>query len=180
MFQATNFFRNKSFLAAIACSCIFLFASCTSTSDQSAQLKTEAVAMGPFFGGPNSLIAEVDNNTSSAWVEIEVENEKIKEAYLSNITVDLAGNDSLDLSMFNSVSVSIVSQDEPMTNIAVKNPIEEDGTQIVLDISDEADIAPFLKSGKFTLVLDWDFLDDDFREEMNNMILIDMNLKIIE
>tara|TARA_B100000508_G_C11452840_1_gene275076 strand:- start:1341 stop:1880 length:540 start_codon:yes stop_codon:yes gene_type:complete len=157
-----------------------LFLACTPTTEQEAQLKTEATAMGPFFAGPNSLIAEIDNNTNSSWVDGEIATEKIKEASLKSIRIDLEGNDSLDLSMFASVALSIVSQDEPMTNIAVKNPIEGNGTQIVLDISDEADIAPFLKTGKFTLVLDWDLLDDDFREEMSSSVLMNLNLKITD
>jgi len=172
-------YHYKGLIFALSLTVLFAV-SCTSTTMQQAQLKAETTAMGPFFAGPNSLIAEINNQESSSWVEKDIVSEKIKEASLKSISVDLIGNDSLDLSMFGSVALSIVSQDEPMTNIAVKNPIEGNGTQIVMDISEEADIGPFLKSGKFTLVLDWDLLDDDFREEMSSNVLMNVNLKITE
>lgn len=161
-------------------SAIMLFSlfSCTSTVQQEATLELNASAQGPFFAGPNSLMAEYTIDAEKLFDSEGLKNTAIEEVKLKEVSIALAASDSTSLDQFTSVSLSIVGGDEPMTSLAILNPIEVSDGPLSLTVSDEADLAPFFQGEKVTFVLDWDFKSDDYREEMNSQITLNLNASL--
>jgi len=149
--------------------------SCTSTEQKEATLQLKATAQGPFFAGPNSLMAEYNINPADLFDSEGLKKSDIEEVKLKSVSIDLAKSDSIALDQFTSVSLSIVGGDEPMTALAILNPIEGSNTPLTLTVSEEADLAPFFQADKVTFILDWDFISDDYREEMNSQITLNLN-----
>lgn len=172
---------SKSFFGFIVLlASVFVYStSCTTTSQETINLSLSASAEGPFFEGPNSLMADIDlsNYTTSEGVEIAPEN--IAKATLSKISVSLNQQDSIDFQSFTSASFQMVSSDFPMTSaIAILNPIESNSNTIELTSSDEADLADYLRSKKFTGILDLELTEYLEKERIGAEINLEFTLEI--
>ncbi len=152
--------------------------SCGTTSNNTVSLNFEATAEGPFFTGPNSLMCEYTVDLSNLVEGKEVNAEDIKKVNLISAQIDLSKNDSLNLTAFNSASLQFVSKNEPMTSFAVLNPIENQGNTTQLNVSSEADLAPYFKENSMTLVLDLELKEDAFTDHLTAEIKLDLNLEI--
>jgi hypothetical protein len=151
-----------------------VLAACSSTTQQEVKLQLEAQAMGPFFAGPNSLIADYTVNYSELYPDQSVNAEQIKSVQLTAVTVNLKA-DSLDFSAFSSAALQFVSANEEMVSAAILNPIASDGQTITLQTSAEADLGTFFKGEAFTCVLDLDFVEDDYRDELTTTLEMTFN-----
>lgn len=156
-----------------------LLSACASTTQESTELNVMTTAGGPFFEGPNSLIAEYEVDMKELLSSEDYTLGDIEKIGIKNVMVELVEEDSTSMSDFTSVSLSIVSANEPLTGIATLNPIESTDNVITLSSSEEADLSAFFKEGKFTLILDWDFKADDYRDEMSSKINMNLNLELL-
>lgn len=154
---------------------LFSLFSCTSTEQKEATLELQATAQGPFFAGPNSLMAEYTVDPAKLFDSEGLKKSDVEEVKLKEVSISLADSDSISLEQFTSVSLSIVGGDEPMTSLAILNPIEASNGPLSLTVSDEVDLAPFFQADQVTFILDWDFISDDYREKMNSQLTLNLN-----
>jgi len=157
---------------------IITLAACHPTIDQAAELELNASAEGPFFEGPNSLMAEYEVDVNKLLKSEEFQLDDFSEVKIKDVSLSLLEEDSMSMESFSSASLSIVSKNESMTTIAILNPINTAENEITLSSSEEADLAPFFREGKFTLVVDWDFKEDEYSEQMNSKIKMNLDLKL--
>jgi len=150
---------------------------CGPKIETGATIQTEASAMGPFFAGPNSLIAEYEVNLSAIDGLENVSKEQMKEIKINRVKVILNESDSLTFDSFTSASLQMVGSNTSMQSIAIKNPITSNTRELILEVSEEADVVDYFKNEKFSLVLDLDFLDDSYNEEIGAIIILDLNIK---
>ncbi len=156
---------------------LLLFSACGPISETNVIIRTEASGMGPFFAGPNSLIAEYEVNLSAIEGLEDLSKDQLKEIKINSIKVTLNESDSLNFDFFTSASLQLVGSNTGMQSIAIKNPIDANGRELLLEVSEEADVVDYFKNDKFSLVLDLDFLDDSFDEEIGAIIVLDLNIK---
>ena len=166
--------RINIFLLAVL---VFALAACAPKNESSATLTFDANASGPFFSGPNSLIAEYDVDLSTIEGLEGVSKEQIKEINIKAVSVKLNMDEEVNFDAFSSASLQMVGADTDMQTIAIKNPIDSKNSEIALQVSEEADIVDYFKGQKFSVVLDLDFVEDSFSEEAGATITKEINVK---
>lgn len=167
--------KQVSFLIMIS----LMLSACTSTTMEKASLETTVMAYGPFFEGPNSLMVDYEVDMAELLQKEGYTATDIQSVSINEIKIALLESDSISADAFSSAALSIVSSNEGMTSIANLNPIESASNELTLTSSDEVDLAPFFNEGKFTLVLDWNFNEDDYRDELSSTINMNLNLELI-
>jgi len=155
---------------------VLLFDACAPSQQSKAEIEAEATASGPFFTGPNSLIAEQEVQFDQLIDGKELKAEQLQSVKLKDITIDLRPSDSIDFSFFDDASLSIVGSEVEMLSLGTLNPIESDGKSIQMQSSEEAELKEYFKAGKFSLVLDLGLNEDLYLEELG--ATIDMKLTI--
>lgn len=155
-------------------------AACSPTKTESTTMNATAEAVGPFFMGVNSLTADYQVDLSSLVSAENLDPKKLKDIKLKSITVELDDEAGMEMVDINSASLQIVSDDVEMKSIAVKNPISDEGLSTNLDVSEEAEISEYFKQDYFTLVLDLDFKDDSYVEELAAELKIDLEISYKE
>ncbi len=172
--NTSNLFKLNLFLIALG---LLLLGACGPKIEKTVQINTEATAMGPFFAGPNSFIAEYEVDLSSIEGLEGVSKEQLKSIGINSIKVTLREADSLTFDSFHSASLQLVGANTGMQSIAIKNPISSDNQETALDVSEEADIVDYFKNGKISFVLDLDFVDDSYADELGAIIELDLTVK---
>lgn len=157
---------------------VALLSSCGSTEEHETTITLEASGDGPFFAGPNSLTADYKVDLTSLIEGKSITADAIKEVGIKAVTVRIPAADSVEVDSFNNVGVQFVSDNAPMTSIAVLNPINGKGTEVSLTSSAEADVADFFKQESFTVLIDWDFKEDSWRAQLNSTVELTLNFKI--
>lgn len=147
---------------------------CSPKQEKTATLSVTTTAEGPFFAGPNSLMHLYEVDLAALLKDENITKDQLSSITLTKATASLLPKDSLTLSAFSSATLQVVADDEPMTSIAVANPIASEGTSVELTVSKEADLAPFFKQDQFTLLIDWDFVEDDYREQLGTVVELEM------
>ncbi len=150
---------------------------CTPPQQAESNLKVEAITSGPFFEGPNSLIAEEEVKFDQLIDGQNLSADQLKSVKIQSVGVTLRAMDSLDFTYFNDASISIVSPEIDMMSIATINPIESDGQSISLQTSEEAELVDYFKSGKYSLVLDLGLNQDIYIGELGATIDIKLNVE---
>jgi hypothetical protein len=156
---------------------LLLLGACGPKSETKINIQTEATAMGPFFAGPNSFIAEYEVDLSSIEGLEGVNKEQLKAIGINSIKVILRESDSLNFDSFHSASLQLVGANTGMQSIAIKNPISSGSQESSLDVSNEADIVDYFKNDKISFVLDLDFVDDSYADELGAIIELDLTVK---
>jgi hypothetical protein len=156
---------------------ILSLTSCGASEQQSSSIEVNTTAEGPFFMGANSLIADYEVSLDNLIEGRSIKAEEIHSIQLSGVSVTL-DDDSLTLADMNSVTLQLVGKDAPMTTVAVRNPISEGGQSTTLVASDEADLTPYFKDSKFTFVLDLDFKDDAYVDQVNASVKVDLTISL--
>lgn len=156
---------------------LLLLGACGPKIEKNINISTEATAMGPFFAGPNSFIAEYEVDLASLEGLEGVNKEQLKEIKINSVKVILRESDSLNFDYFHSAALQLVGANTGMQSIAIKNPISSENQETTLDVSDEADIVEFFKNGKISFVLDLDFVDDSYADELGAIIELDLTVK---
>lgn len=166
-------FNNRIIIALLFVGSLAL-ASCGSKQSTNITIETTVTADGPFFEGGNSFMAPVSVNLKEL-----VKDENFKEASnVQLVSVELTVGDEQvsDLSIFNSASFQFLSDNNPMTTVAILNPLVFKGRSINLTTSDEAELMPFFEGKDFTALLDLDFTE--YVEEESMSVLVKMNFKV--
>lgn len=172
--KRTNRFQlNFLFLAIF----IFVLTSCSPTTETSTTLNIEASATGPFFSGPNSLIAEYEVDLASIEGLEGVSADQLKEIKIKSVNVMLIDTSGTTFDAYKSASLQMVSANTDMQTVAIKNPIDSNTRELTLQVSDDADIVDYFKGQKFSFVLDLDFIEDSFEEESVATINMEINVK---
>lgn len=169
-----RFTLTKLFILGII---LFLLSSCGTQHKTEVQISTKASAEGPFFAGPNSLIAEYQVDFSSIKGLENISKDQIKEIKINEITVTLNESNEFNFDAFTSASLQLVSSNTGMQAIAIKNPIESNKKESMLDVSNEVDLVEYFKNDKFSLVLDLDFIEDSYEEEIEAIIDLKLTIK---
>lgn len=174
-----NLKRSGFFLFVGFCLALILNA-CTPPQQAESQIQTDAIASGPFFSGPNSLIAEQEVNYDQLIEGQSLTAKQLKSIKLNEVSVSLRAIDSIDFSYFDDASLSIVGSEIEMMSIATLNPIESDGQRISLGVSEEAELVDYFKAGKYSLVLDMGLNEDLYLNELGATIDITLNIEYKE
>jgi hypothetical protein len=177
--QTTNLKRLSLFVLA-ALSMVLIMNACTPPQAADSQIQAEAIASGPFFSGPNSLIAEQEVNYEQFVEGQNLSATQLKSVKLKEVSVTLRAADSIDFSYFDDASLSIVGSDIEMMSIATLNPIESEGQNIRLGVSEEAELADYFKAGNYSLVLDLGLNEDLYLNELGATIDITLNVEYKE
>lgn len=168
--------RYKNLFPLAFAALIFMFG-CGTTAEKQVQINTQLKAEGPFFSGPNSVMANYQVNLNELLGD-NIQPEAIKKVTINKIVVSLIPEDSIYLKAFNNATLQLVSNSVAMQTIAIKNPIETEGTALTLESSNEVDLSEYFKQNEFTILLDWDFIDDDYRENLGTNIEMELNFEI--
>lgn len=155
---------------------LFLFTACGSVSETAGSITLEAVGSGPFFSGPNSLIAEYEVDLAAIEGLENVQKEQIESVKIKSIQVILNEDDDMDFSAFSSASMQMVSAAADMQTIGIKNPIDSKNLELTLQASEEVDIAEYFKGDKLSLVLDLDFTEDSYSEQLGAKVVMEVNV----
>ncbi len=159
------------FLALILATSLF---SCGNYQTKTTELEIDLKADGPFFAGANSLIGEVQFDAATV---LGVDDfSEISNVTISEISVELEDGQTFTLDQFGSAAIQLVSDNSPMTSIAVMNPIVVKDDEINLRVSNEAEVTSFFKDGTFSVLLDLDFLEDSYEDYLEADV--EMNLTI--
>ena len=164
-----------SYLSIVA---LIFSVACTSTTTQTATLEIPVSADGPFFSGPNSLMGNYAVQLNSLLENESITADKISSATVTKVVVTLNETDSIDLSQFTSASLQFVSDNAAMETIAILNPVVGSGNTIELTTSAEVDVAKYFKEPTFTAVLDWDFVEDDYRDALQSTVTMNLSFEI--
>ncbi len=156
---------------------VFLFTACGPKKETTVTFEVEAMATGPFFSGPNSLIAEYAVNVSDLKGLENVSKDQIKEIKIKSVSVGLNSEEDMNFDSFTNATLQLVGPDTDMQTIAIKNPIKSKGKEITLQVSNEADIVDYFKGQKFSVVLDLDFVEDSYIEEFGTVIVMEVIVK---
>ena len=97
---------------------------------------------------------------------------------MKSVTIKIPEGDAIGIDSFNNVVVQLASDNAPMTNIAILNPINGNGNELTLTSSADAEIEDFFKQEKFIVLVDWDFKEDSMRPEMHSNVKIDLVFKL--
>lgn len=155
---------------------LVLFSACGPKNETTATITLEALGSGPFFSGPNSAIAEYEVDFSEIEGLQNISKQQIAEIKVRTINLKLNDESGMNFDAFSSATLQLVSSTTGMQTIAIKNPIASVNQELTLQVSDEADIAEYFKSDKFSLVLDLDFLEDSYEDEIG--VIVDMEISV--
>lgn len=154
------------------------FQGCTETKMETTTLSANLVAEGPFFAGGNSFMANHKVNLSELVSQEELKASDIKAIKLSKASVSIPASEEASFDLFNNTSLQLVSDAAPMTSIAVLNPIPSNSANSIdLVVSEEADLTSFFQGEEFTILLDFDFIEDDYRDAMNANIDLELTIE---
>ena len=155
---------------------IYIFTSCEKTQNVNTEIELELSADGPFFQGGNSFMVDLEPDFSKIFEEKTITSQDIKKINIKKAIVSFNAEDSVNFEGFTSASLQLVSDNIPMQSIAVLNPITSSSNTIELTVSNEVDLTDFFKQESFTVLLDLDFKDDDYKDQM--ILTLKMDLAI--
>lgn len=134
----------------------------------------ELVASGPLFEGTNTAQAEWSHDLEAYLKEHGHTMKDLREARLTSAT--LSSTDSTGLHGIRSATVQWVGSGRPMLQMAVRNPIPQDSTTVLLTVATEQpDVAELLRTGPLTVVADLDIdADSDFDRRVIGRFTLEM------
>ena len=142
--------------------------SCSTSKSEQISTNITVSSEGPYFSGSNSFFSEYSVDLTSLISEKPLAADDIKSIKLSKASVQHIENSDFDFNQFNSASLQVVSDNAPMTSIAILNPIPENATTTIqINASKEADLAEYFKESSFTYLFDLDFKEDDYSDAMS-------------
>ena len=177
--QTINLKRSSIFFLA-GLSLALIINACTPPQSAESQIRAKSIASGPFFSGPNSLIAEQVVNYAQLVDGQSLTAEQLKSVKLKSVAVSLRTIDSIVFSYFDDASLSIVGSDIEMMSVATLNPIDSDGQSVDLGVSEEAELVDYFKAGNYSLVLDLGLNEDLYLNELGATIDITLNVEYKE
>jgi len=147
---------------------------CGNIKTETSEIEVVAKADGPFYAGSNSLISNVNLNLDEILAGIDFK--EVVKVTIDGISIQLEGSDEVGFEMFSSAVIQLVSDKSPMTIVAIHNPITTTDNKLKLTVSDDAEVTTFFQEGKFSLLLDLDFKEDSYSQQLDAKVKV--NLKI--
>ena len=163
-------------IGILATSTLFTMNSCSVATEN---IEVEQIKQNFVFEDidEGSNAAQLDINSSTVfYANEEITAENIHKATISSI--EISKNDSLSFSEIESVTFSVLGDENSMVSIALLNPIPEDSKTIKLEFSEEADIMPYIKEGDFYLILDATFKTEDYENKKTLSATIKYNVEV--
>ena len=162
----------KSTLRFSAIAALFLalitLQSCGTSKSEQVAMNITVSSEGPYFSGSNSFFNTYNVDLASLISEKSLTADDIKSVKLSKATIQPAEGTDIDFNQFSSASLQVVSDNTPMTSIAIINPIPDGAsTSVELNASEEAELSDYFKESSFTYLLDLDFKEDDYSDAMS-------------
>ncbi|GEM_PF-833210 len=157
---------------------IFLLQSCASTQSEETSIEVSLTSDGPYFAGANSFMNDFSVDLSALVSSKALQVEDIASVKLSKASIELPDGEELSFDQFNSASLQLVSDDAPMTSFAIVNPIPEGASGAIdMVVSESAEATDFFKQQSFTILLDLDFKEDDYRDQMSVTTRLTFNVE---
>lgn len=151
--------------------------SCATEANNSKEftIDTVLVAGGPLFEGSNTCQAELTTELSSFLEENDIKKEELVDVKLTSCVIT---SDKLEnFNLLESVNLQIFSDNFPMQNVAVANPVAENTKEINLEVAAiQEQIMPVLQEKTCYVVADATIkedLDDDL--ELNTKLVFSIN-----
>lgn len=151
--------------------------SCATEANNSKEFTVETVlvASGPLFEGSNTCQAELTAELSNFLKENDIKTEELVDVKLKSCVIT---NDKLEnFNILESVNLQIFSDNSPMQNVAVINPVEENAKELNLKVAEiQEEIMPVLQEETCYIVADATIkedLDDDL--ELNTKLVFSIN-----
>lgn len=156
---------------------IFTLFSCANEANNSEEftIETILVASGPLFEGSNTCQAEISTGIKKFLTDNNIKEEQIVDVKLKSATIK---NDTIGSSnIIESVNLQIFSDNFPMQNVAVVNPVPNNVKEITFKVAEiQEDIKSILFEDKSYVVADATIkedLDDDL--ELNTSLVFSIN-----
>lgn len=155
---------------------LLLLPSCQNNgTTHSLEISQNVTAEGPFFEGPNTFQANLklseSPNWDKSWVISELKKGTAKALVVSTL-------DSNNFDVYNSVSVQLLAKDLPMISLGAMSSLPTAQNQLQIELSQEADITEYLKADDITLILDIDFKNEDYTEQLNFPITLNLTVEL--
>lgn len=113
---------------------------------------------GPLFEGPESAQASIADDLNAFLKSNDIERKQIKSVKLAE--VEVTRDDAYEAELVTDAGLTFAGSGMDMTQVAVLNPVPSDQKAFKLNVSSEAEAAPFFKAEDFILLLDIGFGDD--------------------
>ncbi|MDP4686205.1 MAG: hypothetical protein NWR83_09050 [Salibacteraceae bacterium] len=157
---------------------LFLIISCTSSKTEQKSIDIIVSSEGPYFAGGNSFTLDYQPDLKKLIVDKELRSEDIVSIKLSSARLSIPNDVDISFSNFTSASLQVLSDNAPMTSVAILNPISPNASQAIeMVVSDEADMAPFFKENSFTYLLDLDFKEDDYSDALKMNLTLNLTIE---
>ena len=156
------------------CVALVLF-SCGSKNATTITVPATLSAEGPFFEGANSLMAPLSLDLSELVKEEGFESAAAVQLIDVKLTID--DENVTDLGLFKNATLQFVGKTNPMTTVAILNPLTFTENTATLVTSQEADIKPFFEEDEFTALLDLDFSNDEYWEGLAVKVNMSFNVE---
>jgi hypothetical protein len=151
--------------------------SCGTSKSEKVAMQITVSSEGPYFSGSNSFFNEYNVDLASLISEKSLTTDDIKSVKLVKAAIRPSEGTDIGFNQFSSASLQVVSDNTPMTSIAILNPIPDGASaSIQLNASEEADLTDYFKEASFTYLLDLDFKEDDYSDAMS--LSLDLELII--
>ncbi len=128
-------------------------------------VNTNLIASGPLFEGSNTCQAELSAELSAFLAENDIKKEELVDVTLTSCTVKSGNLDNLDL--VESINLQVMSENFPMQNVAVINPIEKGKKEVELKVADlQEQIMPVLQEETCFIIADA-IINEDYDDDLN-------------
>ncbi len=119
----------------IACILMLLF-SCSPEANNNKEfiINTTLVASGPLFEGSNTCQSEISANLTDYLNEHQIKKDEIVDITL--ISASITNDSSENMNLIESINLQVFSDNFPMQNIAVANPIKENIKVVDLKVAE--------------------------------------------
>lgn len=147
----------STYINLLSCLSIALLVSCTATESMTYTYSDARVSGDFLFEGPNTLQGPMELSAESLANDLSISSKSLEKVSITEIIVQFPDEDTRTVT--ESLLVQVVSDELELITLGTLNPLSDGLTQS-LNINQEADLLPYLKSGAATLVVDVNLSSD--------------------
>ena len=122
------------------------------------------VAEGPFFEGPNTFQAEVNNDFKAIFEAEGVDISKVKEVKLKS--ADVISNEEENFDLFDNFLVQFYGDNFPLKKVANISSVEKSKTSLSLSPYSETDIKELFSEKNFFVIIDAN-LNEEYYDDLS-------------
>lgn len=133
---------------------------------------------GPLFEGANTAQYDLNKPLEEFLKTNNITKDKIHSITLKNAEIT-AINDTMNLDLFQSFTLQIVTEKTDMIKLAMKNPVEKGSKQSTLQVAEiQEELMKAFEQDKVTLVLDTNISSDsDVNLELISNLIFEIKIK---